>query len=565
MGMSDTQLQQILGELNYLKPEDLQLAADRAASEHISLSDALLRSDLLSDQDLGKIVAYAINLPFVSLTQMTIPDEILKITPQDVAATHKAITFDMDEKGLKIATTLPDNTDLFGMLAKKAGVHDYRLFYATENDIEYATRLYRKQLQATFEGLLSTKTKGQSDPPVAKIVDTLVEYAYMSGASDIHIEPMRAQSLVRFRIDGILHDAIRLPKTLHNQVITRIKVLARLRTDEHFSAQDGRMRLTFEDEDIDVRVSIVPIVSGEKCVMRLLSSHNRQFSLTDLGMREADLAKVRAGFSRPYGMVLSTGPTGSGKTTTMYAILKILNTREKNIATIEDPVEYEIEGVNQIQANTKTNLTFANGLRSILRQDPNIIYVGEIRDEETAGIAINSAMTGHLVLSTLHTNNAATTLPRLIDMNIEPFLVASTVNVIIAQRLVRKICDRCKVSFELIKEKEGWKGDEKIAAQLASLNQQSIAKYLGGGKSIRVYQGKGCAVCHNTGYVGRVGVFEVLEVSPKVEELIVAKSNSEKIMQQALAEGMTIMLEDGLNKVQRGITTVEEVLRATRE
>jgi type IV pilus assembly protein PilB len=264
--------------------------------------------------------------------------------------------------------------------------------------------------------------------------------------------------------------------------------------------------------------------------------------------------------------VLSTGPTGSGKTTSMYAILKILNTREKNIATIEDPVEYQVDGINQIQANPKANLTFANGLRSILRQDPDIMYVGEIRDEETADIAINSALTGHLVLSTLHTNDAATALPRLIDMKIEPFLVASTVNVIVAQRLVRKICDRCKVSLELVKDKTGWKGgDARTIALVSSLTDATISKYFGSGASIRTYQGKGCPVCHKTGSRGRIGIFEVLEVTSKIEALITQKADSSAIMRQAVSEGMTTMLDDGLAKVQQGVTTIEEVVRVTRE
>jgi type II secretory ATPase GspE/PulE/Tfp pilus assembly ATPase PilB-like protein len=306
-------------------------------------------------------------------------------------------------------------------------------------------------------------------------------------------------------------------------------------------------------------------VAGEKVVLRLLASHHRQFGLTDLGMTENDLNKVRNAFTRPYGMILSTGPTGSGKTTSMYAVLKILNVREKNIATIEDPVEYEIEGINQIQANTKTNLTFANGLRSILRQDPDIIYVGEIRDEETADIAINAATTGHLVLSTLHTNDAATTLPRLIDMGIEPFLVSSTVNAIISQRLVRRICDRCKMSVELTKSAKGWQGDKQLAAQFTSLDKTTLTTYFGASDRVRLYQGKGCVVCHNTGYLGRVGIFEILEVTPAIQALIVGKSDSERIMQQAIKEGMSTMMHDGLTKVARGITTLEEILRAATE
>lgn len=567
MGIDDSRLYTLLAELDYISADDLKKAQATATSQGNSLYETLLTTDLISDENLGKLIAYSLQLPFITLGQATVPPEVLKITPESMAQKFKIITYGSDDQGLKIATSNHLQKDIFEMLAKKAGQKNYRVFFATDRDLENALNLYKKELTSAFESLLPGKVG--VEVPVAKIVDTLIEYANDRNASDIHIEPTRTTCQIRFRIDGVLQDVLRLPRSLHDQVTTRIKVMSRLRTDEHFSAQDGRMRIMFgtpqEKDDIDVRVSIVPITAGEKVVMRLLSSHNRQFSLTDLGMGETDLAKVSSGFLRPYGMVLSTGPTGSGKTTSMYAILKILNTREKNIATIEDPVEYEVAGINQIQVNAKTNLTFANGLRSILRQDPDIIYVGEIRDEETADIAINSAMTGHLVLSTLHTNDAVTALPRLIDMKIEPFLVASTVNVIIGQRLVRKICDRCRVSVELTRDKTGWKGDPKLTAQLAGMSPKLVAKYFGTSGSARVYQGKGCTVCHGTGYIGRVGIFEVLNVSPKIQELISQKANAEVLEQQAISEGMTTMMDDGLSKAQRGLTTLEEVARVTRE
>ncbi len=565
MAIRDSELYRLLAELDYLSEADLEKAQTTATNENLSLYESLLKHDVLSDENLGKLVADSLQLPYAALSDIQIPDDILKLTPQDIATKHQVITFGVDDQGLKIATTNPKTTDVFDMLAKKAGVKKYRLFYMTDHDLEQTLRLYRQQLKEAFAELLSTKKAGELDLPVAKIVDSLVEYAFTSRASDVHVEPTRSASIVRFRIDGVLHDVVRLPRTLHDQIVTRTKVLARLRTDEHLSAQDGRMHMQMEDEPVDVRVSIVPIVTGEKIVLRLLTSHHRQFSLTDLGMGDADLAKVQAAFLRPYGMVLSTGPTGSGKTTSMYAVLKILNVREKNIATIEDPVEYEIEGINQIQMNVKTNLTFANGLRSILRQDPDIIYVGEIRDQETADIAISAATTGHLVLSTLHTSDAATTLPRLIDMKIEPFLVASTINAIISQRLVRRICDRCKVSVELTKTSHGWQGDPKIAAQFASLDKATATHYFGRDDHIRIYRGKGCVVCHDTGYLGRVGIFEILEVTTPIQELIVEKADSERIMQQAVKEGMTTMMHDGLTKVARGVTTLEEILRATTE
>lgn len=312
-------------------------------------------------------------------------------------------------------------------------------------------------------------------------------------------------------------------------------------------------------DKLDIRVSIVPITEGEKVVMRLLSERSRQFSLEDLGLEADDLSKVGKAIEKPHGMILAVGPTGCGKTTTLYALLKILNKREINIMTIEDPVEYDIEGVNQIQVNPKTELTFAKGLRSIVRQDPDIILVGEVRDNETAGIAINSAMTGHLVLSTLHTNDAATSFVRLMDMGIEPFLIASTINVIAAQRLVRKICSKCRVSVEVPTSQP------QSSSHLGGLSPELIKKHFGEKDTVRIYHGKGCPVCHQTGYSGRVGVFEVLEVDDEIQRAITSRADSNIIQNIAIKSGMTTMLEDGLRKVQRGITTIEEVMRVTKE
>ncbi|MEK9201304.1 MAG: GspE/PulE family protein, partial [Patescibacteria group bacterium] len=336
-------------------------------------------------------------------------------------------------------------------------------------------------------------------------------------------------------------------------IITRIKVLSNLRTDEHLSAQDGKMKIPLEAENLDVRVSILPIVDGEKAVLRLLASRLSSYSFGNLGMNEVDLAKVTNAFNQSYGMILSTGPTGSGKTTSIYSILKILNTRERNITTIEDPVEYRIQGANQIHVNPKTNLTFAHGLRAILRQDPNVIFVGEIRDSETAGIAVNAALTGHLVVSTLHTNDASTAIPRLIDMNVEPYLVASTVNIIVAQRLVRQICGDCKEKSTVEKDK-----------LLKNFPESIIKKILGSEKSLSSYHGKGCSQCRNTGYVGRIGIFEVLAISTGIRKLIIDKADADVIATAASREGMKTMLEDGLEKVSSGMTTLEEILRVTK-
>ena len=549
--MTNDQLQKLLLDGQIIDEKNLKKAREIATKKKSSLYDILISLDLITDENLGKVIADSLELPFISLSQQSIPLEILHILPEAVAEKMQTIVYAQDKVNLKVATSNPGNDEFLGLIAKKVNLKIVTSF-ATPRDIKNCLNLYKVELQKKFDNLLAEKVN--MDAPIEGIVDTLVEYGYKSNASDVHIEPEEESSLVRFRIDGILHDELKIPKELHDQIVTRIKVLSSLRTDEHLSAQDGKLQMKLEEEELDVRVSIVPVVGGEKVVLRLLTSHYRQFGLTDLGMSELALDRVKTGFEKPYGMILSTGPTGSGKTTSIYAILKILNTREKNIATIEDPVEYEIDGINQIQVNPKTNLTFAEGLRSILRQDPDIIYVGEIRDEETAGIAINSAMTGHLVLSTLHTNDAATALPRLIDMKIEPFLVASCINIIIGQRLVRKICDRCKVSYI-----------EDPAILAKHFRPELIKKYFPDGKEVRVYKGKGCNVCHLTGYVGRVGIFEVLEVTDAIKELVTQKADSSVVAKKAIEEGMMTMMEDGLTKIQLGVTTTEEVLRATSE
>jgi len=395
------------------------------------------------------------------------------------------------------------------------------------------------------------------DIPIIKIVEAVLVNGYSSKASDIHIEPYEEETLIRFRIDGILHDIVTVPKSLQDLIITRIKILSRLRTDEHRAAQDGKLRFKSGEDKIDARVSIVPVVYGEKAVLRLLSAKAREHDLENLGFAPDEFEKIMNNINKPWGMILSTGPTGSGKTTTLYGALKKLNTREVNISTIEDPVEYDMPGVNQIQVNVKTSLTFAAGLRSIVRQDPDIIMVGEIRDEETAKIAINSAMTGHLVLSTLHTNDAATTLPRLLDMGIAPFLVSSTINLVIAQRLVRKICEKSKQKI---------KADAKTTALIKKqISKELIVKFKLDSPGITFFQGKGCPDCQSTGFSGRIGIFELLEMNDEIKELIMSKTNAAALQQKAVEQGMITMIERGIAKVLEGTTTIEEILRVAKE
>ena len=548
-----------LKELDIIDEQRLTQLFAECQQSNASFQEKLLAADLISDHDLGKTVAEILGLPFIDLSSISIPSSLVPFLPEQYARMHKLLPFQENEEEVMIAFANPSAFAALQPFLQQKAQKKISPYYATERDVERSLRIFKQNLQVSYEDLLKEQViaagkSGANEAPIEKIVDILFEYAYDNGASDIHIEPEKDLAIVRFRVDGIMQRVLHFTPEIHTQVISRIKFLAKLRTDEHLSAQDGKIQLETAHEELDVRVSLVPIVHGEKCVMRLLSSRYRQFGLDDLGMHEADLQKVSAAAQKPYGMILATGPTGSGKTTMIYSILKTLNKPDRNIATIEDPVEYEIEGVSQIQVNPKTNLTFAEGLRTILRQDPNIIYVGEIRDDETAGIAVNSAMTGHLVLSTLHTNDAATALPRLFDMGVEPFLVASTANIVIAQRLVRKICNKCRVS-QIV-------GREELTKHFP---ESMVQKYFKSGESATIFAGKGCSVCRGTGYAGRVGIFEVLVMSEKLQELTVAKADADKVTQQAIAEGMTTMLEDGLLKVQEGITTVEEVIRVTRE
>lgn len=387
---------------------------------------------------------------------------------------------------------------------------------------------------------------------IIKLVDSLLNYAYESRASDIHIDPAEDKVIVRMRIDGVMHSAFILPKEIQSEVITRLKVLSGLRTDEHQIAQDGRFKFIAKNGIVfDLRVSIVPTYYDENAVLRLLVEQGISLSLEGFGFSERDLRIIKDSIDKPYGMILVTGPTGSGKTTSLYTILKVLNTDEVTIITIEDPIEYSLEKVIQIQVNNQTGLTFANGLRAILRQDPNIIMVGEIRDEETAKIAVNAALTGHLLLSTLHTNDASTALPRLIDMGIEPFLIVSTVNVVVAQRLVRKICSDCKT-------------EKKYSLSALQTFSGSISPELLK-DNLTFYTGKGCKTCGNSGYFGRVAIYEVLEVTDAVRESVVSQRGALEIKEIATKEGMTTMLEDGFKKANQGITTIEEILRVIHE
>ncbi len=556
MQLTDKELREAVLREGLATDDQLKEVDDLVTSTDISLYEALLEKRVVTDERIGDLIARATQTPFVDLSTISIPDGLLHIVPERVAKKKRCLVFDRTQDGIKMAMENPQDQQTIDLIRAKTGTAVV-VYFATPTSLSRALEVYKIDIKKSLEDFsdedLGEENTEDEEAPISQLVDILFEHAYREKASDIHMEPQDDQGMVRYRVDGILHDIATFPKTVHERIISRLKVLARLRTDEHYSTQDGKIRANINGQMVDIRLSILPIVDGEKAVMRILSTHGRPLTLTDLGMRPPDLHRVKMAYEKPFGMILSTGPTGAGKSTSIYSILRVLNVRERNITTIEDPVEYRLKGVNQINVNPKTNLTFAAGLRSILRQDPNIVFVGEIRDSETANIAVNAALTGHLVLSTLHTNDAATAMVRLTEMKVEPFLVASTVNVIIAQRLVRKACNNCRVS-NLVE-----------AEQIVGCFGETIAhKHIKDSLKVEVFSGAGCKLCNNTGYSGRIGLFEVLVVTPKIRELTVKKTSSDIIVQTAISEGMTTMPEDGLMKILQGLTTMEEVVRVTK-
>lgn len=534
------------------------------------LESLLLSSENFEEKELYKKAALFFDLPYKSLKGKEVKKEILEIIPLPVATTHQIIAFEKRGNQLKLATSNPKDVQIIEFLRRKTGLEP--IVHITDpSEIREILRQYHSGLEEDLEAIQKQEEdwqKAAHEMPVINVVKAVLEHAVYEDASDIHIEPAESEVIIRYRIDGILKQVMSLPKNIQKALTARIKILSNLKIDEHMLPQDGRFKTDVQGEDLAFRVSIIPVYDGEKVVMRLLHEGAKPLNLEQLGFLEDPQEIVAESIKKPHGMILVTGPTGSGKTTTLYSILGILNQPGVNISTIEDPIEYHIRGINQSQINPKAGFTFAMGLRAFLRQDPDIIMVGEIRDEETAEIAIHAAMTGHLVLSTLHTNDAATTLPRLLDMGVPPFLVAYTTNIVIAQRLARKVCSHCKQSYTL---------DKKAAKNLTkNLNTKQINRLLKIAfpnekitdkkiNKITFYKGAGCKKCAGTGYKGRIGIYEVLVMDEELIRKINNKATAKEIQEHAAAKDTITMLEDGFIKAFRGVTTIAEVLRVTKE
>jgi type IV pilus assembly protein PilB len=573
--LSQKDLEEILLSNNILKQKELKEYQGKARTAGKKLEDFLLEKKIISPQVVYEATAKFYDLPYIDLKNQTVRKDILSIIPEITAKAHQTVAFDKTDKEIKVATLDISNIELFDFLSKKTGLA-ISLHLTSPENIKDILKQYHKGLSAE---ILGEKNNGDTDEqkeenlktlaqdlPVVRVVDTLLEYAILEKASDIHIEPTDQEVSVRYRIDGILRKVMTLPKTAHSGIIARIKILSNLKLDEHRLPQDGRFKIKTPDYQVAFRVSVIPAFDGEKAVLRLLPDQAQQLNLEQLGFQPQVLDIVKRNISKPHGMVLVTGPTGSGKTTTLYTILQILNKPEVNISTVEDPIEYKLPGINQCQVQPKVGFTFASALRAFLRQDPNIILVGEIRDNETADIAINAAMTGHLVLSTLHTNDAVTAIPRLIDMNVPTFLISSTLNIIIAQRLVRKICRNCIESYKLDpKTYKELEKDFNMPELEKNLNKLGFLVKKQKIKDVLFYRGRGCQQCNNSGYKGRMGIYEVMEINDEISKLILNKGSRSQLEKAALANGMITVLQDGFIKAKSGVTSIEEVLRVTKE
>jgi len=565
------QLKTILLQQGIINAQQFDDALEQAKRMGQNVGDVMVARGLVTDDYLYNIIAAHLGVERANLNTRGVDQKILHLVDEKFAKERNVIPFSRDADGtLNLAMEDPSDLPTLEFLEKRLKTK-IRPFLATPDDMAKGFSFYGKAMTEDFKNILEKgvekslraskgiedEAEAASQVPIVELVNNLFSYAMSLNASDIHWEVLETEILIRFRIDGILLEIIRIPKEVYAAILARIKLLSALKIDEHNKPQDGRFRFKSGQEVVDVRVSIIPTLYGEKIVLRLLAASQRPLSLAELGMMSDHVEAIERNIKKTFGMVLVTGPTGSGKTTTLYSILSILNKPGVNIITIEDPIEYNIKYINQVQINPVAGITFASGLRSILRQDPNIIMVGEIRDEETADISVHSALTGHLVLSTLHTNDAVTAVPRLIDMHIQPFLISAVLNMVLAQRLVRKICLDCIESYQLSDEMRA-SLKKQIPEELATRTNIEIPKTL--------YRGKGCKSCGGTGYKGRVGIFELFDVTDDTRKIINDEGMTlDKLMNDAISHNMVTMFEDGLRKAALGVTTIEEVLRVIRD
>ncbi len=583
MHIEEKQLTSFILDSGLVSRGDVESAEREVSSRGGSIGEMLVNKGLISEDDLRRIQAYVLGIPFVNLKNERIDFAVLSMIPEPIARSHNIVAFRKTDKEMEVA--MLDTDDLAAIDFVKKKVHLKILPRLTDREsIKAALLQYQRSLKAEFGDIIEKEASSLSvvtdadgkalseedlkkmaeDLPVVRIVDALLRHAIIQGASDIHIEPMEAQVLVRYRIDGLLRDAMTLPKAAADSIVARIKVLSNLKLDEKRLPQDGRFKVESEDQRVSFRVSMLPTYFGEKTVMRLLRENRKGFTLESLGFHGEALERIHEAMKQTVGMILNTGPTGSGKTTTLYTALDILNTPDVNISTIEDPIEYQMARVNQTQVRPDIGFSFANGLRTLMRQDPDIIMVGEIRDNETASLAINAALTGHLVLSTLHTNSAAGTIPRFLDMGAEPFLLVSTLRVVIGQRLVRKLC-KVKEEYKLSKaEIEQLRKHVDLDRVMEALKAEKIVGAKATWETIPFCKPKKSAECED-GYAGRIGIHEVMKMSPTIKDLVMKNATSDQIEDQARKEGMLTMLEDGIFKAAQGQTSIEEVLRVISE
>ncbi len=600
MRIPDSLVEKLLNKSGDFSKDQLTALHEQAAADKQPLQDVVIKNNLVSEKDLTKLYADEIEVPFIELKAAEIKHEVLKLLPERIARQYNAVVFEVDKDETKlIAMEDPDDIQALNFLQKQLG-NKLKVHITTASLLQSALDQYRGNISSELTKVIASnevpveaeevdESDLAEDSPVAQTVNIIIEYGVKAGASDIHIEPREEFVVVRYRIDGVLRETNKLPRKLLGALVSRIKILSNLKIDEHRAPQDGRFKVEISGLVYALRVSTLPILDGEKVVMRILNESSKPADFTELGFWGTALADMKQAIIQPHGMVLVTGPTGSGKSTTLFSVLSSLNTPGVNISTVEDPVEYHVVGANQVQVNAVAGMTFTNGLRALLRQDPNIIMVGEIRDGETADLAVQAALTGHLVFSTLHTNNAATCLPRLLDMGVEPFLIASTVRVVIGQRLVRRLCVDCREEFK--PDDTYLKGLDKSfnltanggAKRFHELEEQAIKDGIGTsaagkGKEVtglsstateisRLWKAKdnGCEHCNHTGYKGRIGIYEVLTNSANIQKMIVTNSTSENINSAAITDGMLTMQLDGLVKSLRGQTTIEEVLRVTAQ